>query len=223
MYVVILHGWGQNRRLWDPIAERLAHFWPTQAWDLPGFGDEPLVSAEWGVAEYADWAEKRLAGIGDDVFVVGHSFGGRVAAEIAARRPTWLRGMVLFGAPCLYRPETSTKLKNIIFHLGKRLVPRSVRGRFMNQELRDAEALGLGDVFRRVVRHDQTALLPKIAVPTLLLWGEQDAEVPVRIAEEMHRLIPGSRLDVLPGAGHNAHIENPVLVYGKIQQFFAHR
>lgn len=223
MHVVILHGWGHNRELWTPIIERLAHFWPTQAWDFPGFGSEPLVNAEWGVPEYADWAEQRFAAIGDDVFVIGHSFGGRVIAEIAARRPTWLRGMVLVGAPCVYRPTRATSIKNFVFGLGKWLVPQWLRRRLINPQLRDAENRGLANIFRKVVRHDQTALLPRIAVPTLLLWGEQDTEVPVTIAKEMQQLIPGSLLDVLPGAGHNVHIENPVLVYGKIQQFLAHR
>lgn len=223
MHVVILHGWGQNRFLWNPIVEKLGHFWPTQAWDLPGFGEARMVSAAWGVPEYADWVERQLAALGDDVYLVGHSFGGRIAAEIAARRPTWLKAVVLLGAPCLYRPTFGVRVKNAVFRVAKWFVPKVLRQHVMNAELREAEERGLGDVFRRVVRHDQTLILQKIVAPTLLLWGAEEDTVRRAIAEEMYALIPGSRLDVLPGVGHNAHIENPVLVYGKIQQFLAHR
>lgn len=219
MHVVILHGWGQYTGLWQPVVSRLADVMTVTAIDFPGFGAEPLQSTQWGVTEYADWAAARIAPLGGDIVLVGHSFGGRVALELAARRPSWLRGMVLMGAPCLYRPSFALQMKKKLFHLGRRAVPAAVRDRLINPDLRDAEAAGLGDIFRRTVSWDQTALLPKVNVPILLLWGERDQSASLRIAREMRDGIPGAVLDVIPSLGHNLHIDNPLLVYGKISSF----
>ena len=56
-------------------------------------------------------------------------------------------------------------------------------------------------------REDQTDLLPKISVPTLILVGAEDAITPVADSEKMHRAIAGSRLVVLENAGHVSNLE----------------
>ena len=80
---------------------------------------------------------------------------------------------------------------------------------------------GLQRIFRRVVSFDETDLVQRIVLPTLLLWGEHDVEVPLRIAQELHTLISGAVLEVMPAAGHSAHLEQPTLFYGILQQFLA--
>src|SRR5439155_26863157 len=56
---------------------------------------------------------------------------------------------------------------------------------------------------------DQRDLLPKIAVPTLLIWGEQDARSPLSVARQFERAIPDAHLVVIPGAGHVSNLERP--------------
>lgn len=218
MRIIILHGWGHSAALWNPIAEKLSRFGGVETWDLPGFGSEPLVSAEWGIAEYAAWVEQKIADA-KDVVLIGHSFGGRVASLIASRRPSWLRALILIGAPSIYRPSMMIRAKSYIAHLVKPIVPAALRRRLLTEDLRSAEDGGVGRVFRSAVTNDQTSTLPKIDVPTLLLWGENDDAAPVAIAQEIHGLISGSTLAVLPNIGHNIHIDNPTLTYGAIERF----
>lgn len=218
--LVVLHGWGHDKSSWEAFAKRF-HDRPVISIDLPGFGTEPLVSGNWGVPEYADWTEQKIDSLHQgEVVLLGHSFGGRIAALIASRRPAWLSGLILYGAPVLYRPTFSIRARIV---LAKFLKPalKGFRAKG-NAELEEADTKGLGPVFRRVIPFDQTELLPKITVPTLLLWGEQDTSVSSRIAEEAHTLIPGSELTFLPGAGHNAHLELPDLFYGTVTRFLAH-
>ncbi len=218
MRVVILHGWGHSAAVWAPVVERLAKQHAVEAWDLPGFGNEPLVSDAWGIAEYAAWVNEKLVGA-QDVVLVGHSFGGRIASLLASRHPNWLRALVLIGAPCIYRPSMVTRAKSFVAHLVKPIVPAGIRRRFLSEEFCDAERSGIGRVFRHAVMNDQTATLPNIAVPTLLLWGENDGAAPVALAREIHALISGSTLVILPNIGHNVHMNNPNLTYGAIQRF----
>ena len=61
--------------------------------------------------------------------------------------------------------------------------------------------------------------LPRIAVPTLLIWGEQDARSPLRVAEEFHDAIPNSRLVVIPDAGHCSSMEQPERFNAAVREF----
>jgi len=217
--IIILHGWGHSAALWQPIADRLGHFGVVETWDLPGFGHEPLVSAEWGIADYADWVSKKIGESSDEIVLIGHSFGGRVTSLLASRKLPYLRAIVLIGAPCIYRPSMMIKLKSALASAVKPMMPTVLRRRLITEDLRSAEDSGVGRVFRKAVTNDQTSSLPRIAVPTLLLWGENDDAAPVVIAKEIQTLIPGSVLSVLPGLGHNVHIDNPMLTYGAIERF----
>ena len=66
---------------------------------------------------------------------------------------------------------------------------------------------------------DQRDLLPRIAVPTLLLWGELDARSPLGIAHELRQAIPDSELVVIPGAGHVSNLEQPEAFNDAVRRF----
>lgn len=214
--VVILHGWGQNKELWQDIINKFQAE-DVIAIDLPGFGKEPLADPEWGIPEYADWVKNKIEQLNtQDVILLGHSFGGRISSFIASENPNWLKGLILYGAPCIYRPSNQVKNKIRIYKLLKKL---GLKRKSNNSELNSADKQGLGKIFRKVVNFDQTQILPKINAPTLLVWGENDTEVPVRIAKEINSLINNSKLVILQNSDHNVHLENPNIFYGTIKTF----
>ncbi|HEY4501337.1 MAG TPA: alpha/beta hydrolase [Candidatus Paceibacterota bacterium] len=216
--IVVLHGWGHDRTFWSAFAEK---FSDRQVFilDLPGFGNKKNVDASWGIPEYSAWVRSRIEEKGlENVSLIGHSFGGRIAAYVASQRPPWLARLILYGAPVLYRPRSFIRFRIRLAKLLKPFVSAGLK-RLANAELADADDEGLGTVYRRVVAFDQTELLPLINVPTLLLWGEHDTAVPVRIAREAQTLIGDSKVIIAPGVGHNVHLENPTLFYGLISRF----
>lgn len=218
----ILHGWGQNKNNWEDFVGKFPEYNP-EALDLPGFGEEPLVSTEWGVPEYAQWVREQIesSDIGvKNVILLGHSFGGRISAYLASQNPEWLKGLILCGAPCLYRPSQKLLLRIKAYKLAKKVLPSPfVRLIFYTPSLNKAESNNLNNIFRKVVPFDQTEALPQIQVPTLIFWGELDEQVPLDIAEEMNNLIPNSTLIVAPGSGHQAMQESPYLAYGTVKNF----
>lgn len=215
--LVLLHGWGQDKRTWGSLQNSIGS--EAAAWDLPGFGEEKLVSNDWGVPEYAEWVEKKIKKENwVSVVLVGHSFGGRIAAEIASKNPKWLAGLVLYGAPCLYRPSWKIKM---IKHLAKRMRWfKLIKSLVVSRELIDADRVGLGRIFRKVVVYDQTKQLELIKVPTLVLWGEKDGAVPVEMAREMATLVDKSELEIIENGGHNVHLSNPVLFNGIVRRWY---
>ncbi len=221
--ILVLHGWGQSGEYWRDIRSKFSPG-ELEVLDLPGFGTEPIISDNWKIPDYANWVNRAIEKKGwQDIDLMGHSFGGRVASCLASQNPGWLRSLILYGAPCLYRPSLEIRLKIGLAKITKRIVPiKLLKKVSRNPDLVEAERRGVGKVFRNAVGFDQTDLLPRIKVPTLLVWGEKDSEVFLRIAKEIHNLIPGSRLEILSGLGHNAHLENPNLFYGKIRSFLEH-
>lgn len=192
-----------------------------QTIDLPGFGTEPLVSPEWGIPEYANWTESKVESLkSKKVILIGHSFGGRIATCIASRNPEWLAQLVLIGAPCLYMPSQKVRLlkriAKVVKMLGLTSNPLS-----LNSELTEADKKGMGEIYRRVVSYDQTEELKKIHARTLVLRGSADTYPNDEVCSIIHQLVRGSTYEVLPGVGHNIHLENPTLLYGVVRKWFS--
>lgn len=216
--LVILHGWNQSSSHWDMIIQMLEKDFSVITFDLPGFRNEPLEDKNWTIPDYANWVTSKLENIQGDKIILGHSFGGRIASYIASNRPKWLTGLILNGAPCIYRPSLMIKTKILLAKVLKMLNLKKI---FVakNNELVNADNNGLGKVFRNAVSFDQTKILSQISVPTLLIWGEYDSIVPLRIAKEIQTLIPNSKLSVIDQVGHHAQQENPYLFYGITKNF----
>jgi pimeloyl-ACP methyl ester carboxylesterase len=70
-----------------------------------------------------------------------------------------------------------------------------------------------------MARADLRDLLPRIAVPTLLVWGELDARSPLSVARHFEDAIPDAKLVVIPGAGHVSNLEAPDLFNDAVRRF----
>lgn len=216
-HIVILPGWMQTSRDWQPIKEKFSKH-TVDILDFPGFGEIPSIDSNWGVPEFASYISSHVALHNwDDLILIGHSFGGRVAAYLASQNPLWLKALVLYGAPCLYRPTFKTKVIKTLAKIAKKI--GFSRKLSPNKELLRADENGLGITYRKVVSFDQTEQVANIKIPTLLVWGEEDTEAPIKIAKELHELIPQNTLMILDKQGHNIHLHNPSLLYGTITQF----
>ena len=66
---------------------------------------------------------------------------------------------------------------------------------------------------------DQRDLLPRITVPTLLIWGEQDVRSPLNIARQFEHAIPATKLVLIPHCGHVSNLEQPVRVNEAVRRF----
>lgn len=73
----------------------------------------------------------------------------------------------------------------------------------------DVRPESMNTVLRLMATADQRELLPRIAVPTLLIWGELDARSPLSVARQFERAIDGAKLVMLSGAGHMSNLEQP--------------
>jgi len=207
--VLALHGWGRTRADWGPVLQGV----DALAVDLPGFGASPAPPEPWGSRQYADLLAPLLADGGWTV--LGHSFGGRVAVQLAAGWPAAVDRLVLTGVPLLRR--TAGAKPPLAFRLAKRLHALGlVSDERMEQERRKRgssdyrAATGvMRDTLVRLVNEDYRDLLPGIEVPVELVWGAGDTAAPLDLAREAADLFPKATLTVSETSGH---LLDPALV-----------
>lgn len=219
--VVLLHGWGASSQSFAPLSETLAKSFRVVSMDLPGFGWSQPPPAAWGSTDYASHVGRLLSEMEiRSAAVLGHSFGGRIAICLAGGQPGRVARLVLVASAGI-RPRrgagfrarvAATKLVKWFFSLpgwgevGRRIIAR----RLERTGSRDYRAAGrMRPTLVKLVNEDLTGVLPTIQVPTLILWGSRDQEVPRSAMEIMHAKIARSRLVVLEAAGHFPFLDAP--------------
>ena len=207
------HGWGQNRQAMAQLAQSLSSLGDHILPDFPGFGDAPPPQVGWSTADYAELMARFLddqPNSGPTVWI-GHSFGGRVGIQLAARRPDLVDRLVLIAAAGLQRrrsllDRTRIAAKVRTFKTLKHLAPVTgmdvdkLRERFGSSDYRNAG--DMRDTLTKVVSEDLSDVAARVGCPTRLIYGELDTETPPEIGKRLAALIPNSEISVLPGQDH---------------------
>jgi len=233
--VVLLHGWGTSSQSLAPLSGALATTFRVLAVDLPGFGWSQPPPSAWGTQEYAGHILRLMQETGiDRAALVGHSFGGRIAIALAAAEPRRVSRLALVASAGVRPPRgagyylrvATAKLVKGVFSLpgwgatGQRLIAKWF-ARVGSRDYRTAGAMR--PTLVKVVNEDLTPLLPAIQAPTLILWGDQEQEVPRSAMETMAARIPRSRLVVFAGAGHFPFRDAPEEFGRALREFLAGR
>lgn len=228
--LLLLHGWKDTLHTFDSLVPLLLSSWRVIRLDLPGFGGSETPKESWGVGEYAQFVAVFIEKLGTSIDVlVGHSFGGRIAIKGVGTSLLRPRKMVLIGSAGVTANRGARNLLfNIIAKIGKiTLYPFSsdIKERLRLKLYKKAgsedymNAGTLRETFLRVAGEDLSFPAREIHVPTLLIWGEKDMATPLSDGKWLERLISGSRLKVLEGAGHFVHREKAGAVASLIKTF----
>ena len=222
--VLALHGWARRG---SDFAASLQGF-SFIALDLPGFGATPAPSAAMGAAGYARAIEPVLIEFSDRVVLVGHSFGGRVAVHLAATRPDRVKGLILTGVPLLRR-EGGRKVPPVFrmarwaarLGLIRASTIERLRRRYGSPDYRAAEGV-MRQILVTTVNESYEEQLAQLALPVELLWGADDTEVPVAVAERAAVLLSAAgsevKLVIEPGVGHLLPVAAPAALHRAVAE-----
>ncbi|HSM15184.1 MAG TPA: alpha/beta fold hydrolase [Thermoanaerobaculia bacterium] len=232
--VVLIHGFNLDASTWIANLDALAARFRVIAPDLWGQGYSTRGPLEWGYPLFCEQILALLDALGiERASLVGHSMGGGTAARFARRHPERVAKLVLVGAAGIPEPlPLRAKLFRLpgiarfLFWLPTDVVRRrNLRDYWVHDPavLTDEiyqsfswpqKIVGSSDVLISILRRDflntlreDYEALGAHRLPTLIVWGRQDAAVPLRSGETIHRLLPGSRLEVLDGAGHLPNLD----------------
>ena len=231
------HGWGRDRSDFAGVMEGL----DAVAVDLPGFGASPPPPRPMGAAGYARTAAALIEETGAPQVVVGHSFGGRAAVVLAAQRPELVAGLVLVGVPLLRPPGRPPRKPPLVYRLAKwgNKIGAVSGGRLEREKRRrgsaDYRAASgvMRDILVEAVNETYEEHLARLVCPVRMVWGSEDREVPLEVAERSAELLAAPRsapgikvevegkaedavevdvdveLDVVEGCGHLVLLEAP--------------
>ncbi|MCL5011010.1 MAG: alpha/beta hydrolase [Patescibacteria group bacterium] len=217
--LVFLHGWRSQGLIWEDVASELSGRNKGVAiylLDLPGFGNSPAPKNSFFIQDYANIVAEFIKKLKlNDVILIGHSFGGRIAIKLSAQNQQAIKKLVLVDSAGLI---ASAKTKKGVKFLAK-IVKPFFKPKFM-QGLRTKlyQKIGaedyiatpyLKETFLNIANENLIDCLSYISQPTLIIWGENDKDTPLIMAKTMQEKIKNSRLIILENAGHFSFLGKP--------------
>ncbi len=210
--LVWLHGWGTSHQSFSRMADLFKKDGLNQLFDLPGFGNTPALKED---ANTKTYAETLIPQLNDNKkhIIIGHSYGGRMAIQLAARYPDKVKAIILIAGAGLQR-KRSLKFKLRASYLRTLGKLARLSDTLFKTNLRDAYTSKFGSedykkagILRQTlvsaVTEDLTPQAREVRCPTLLVYGSEDTATPPEIGRKFEGLVPLARYTELNGYDHH--------------------
>jgi len=232
--VILIHGFNLDLHTWTRNLDELATRFKVYALDLWGQGYSTRQVPRCGYDLFAEQIRLFMEALDvQKASLIGHSMGGGTAIVFALRNPDRVERLVLLDSTGM---PTKLPFRSRIFRLKgvAELLMSLPTDRIRRRNLEDIwihdrgaltedlygeftryqKVAGTTEVLLSILRADFFNTLEQeirefgqLGIPTLIVWGREDVSLPVRSGEQMSRLIPGSRLEILDDAGHLANFD----------------
>lgn len=232
---LILHSLLTNRRAYEAMGEALDGRIVTL--DLPGFGSTDVCPPD--INSFADRVAQfiREMKLDKGLTLVGNGMGAFVALGTAIYHGPLLDRLILVGCGVRFPDQAKRAFAEMIDTVRsggiEAVVPIALRRIFTesflgsNPDLAEKAAAALRktepstfiNACEALTTVDYTSQAEDVRTPTLVLVGEEDQATPPSLAEQVHSLIPGSRLETLPGIAHAPHLQDPEGLSAAIERF----
>lgn len=220
--VLILHGWGGSSDSWKKIIAYLEPNFQIICPDLPGFGKSETPKNNWNLSDYAIWLKKFTEIINtNNFFLLGHSFGGRIAIKFSISWPQKIKALLLCSSAGIKQKwSVKEKIIWITVLIGNSIFSARPLNRFRdkarhlfykllkNKDYTRANET-MKEIMKKVISEDLTPELSKISTKTFIIWGAKDNIVPIADAYIFKAKIKNSKLTILPNIRHSPHLEDP--------------
>ncbi|HUL38234.1 MAG TPA: alpha/beta hydrolase [Thermodesulfobacteriota bacterium] len=226
--VLFVHGAGGGQYTWSFQKGFFEKEFNPMIIELPGHG-ESEGEGEQEIGRYAEHVYGFLKALGlEKVFLVGHSMGGAIVQTLGLTYPEMVKGIVLVGTGARLKvlplildgikdnfKETVQKINQFAY---SQKVPADLIEKGVSLMLQCRPEVLYGD-FLACDRFDLMNEVEKIDLPALIVCGDDDQLTPVKYSQFLYSRIKGSRLEVLPKAGHMVMMESPHEFNEKIKEF----
>jgi len=226
--VLFVHGAGGNQLIWSYQKEFFEKQFNPIMIELPGHGASGGEGEE-EIGKYTEHVYSFLKALGlSKVFLVGHSMGGAIVQTLALTYPEAIKGIVLVatGAKLTVLPMILNGIKDNVEETVRKInqfaysekASSDLIERGVSSMMQCPPEILYGD-FLACDRFDLMKEVEKIDLPTLVLCGDEDKLTPVKYSQFLQSRIKGSKLEILPHAGHMVMIESAGAFNKKIGEF----
>jgi pimeloyl-ACP methyl ester carboxylesterase len=228
--VLFIHGAGGEEFIWSYQKGFFEKRFNPIIIELPGHGKSE-GEGEQAIGKYAEHVHDFLKAMGLlKVSLIGHSMGGAIVQILALTHPEVIHKIVLVGTGARLRvlPAILNGIKDH-FEETVRKIARFAFSRKASADLIEKSISNLMRCRPEVLyndflacdRFDLTKEVEEINLPTLILCGEEDEMTPVKYSQFLHDHIKGSKMEILPNAGHMVMMESPLVFNEKVKEFIA--
>lgn len=215
--ILFMHGWGQNKEMMIPLIEELKNKYKCVVLDLPGFGKSDFNN-EKNLEEYVSnircfLEENNML----PKYVVGHSFGGKLCVEYYLKYKD-ISKMFIIASPILKPKRKLSYYYKIYKYKMLKKIKQKKKVEGGSEDYKHCPSY-MKNFFVNVVNTHYDSRVKDILVPTVLLWGDKDNQVPLNRGEKLNKLIENSDLHIVKGS-HFAYLENLQFTKLLLNKFF---
>lgn len=226
---LFLHGWGDDLRTFAHLQKILSKKYTTVSVDLPGFGSTQAPEKVWGLDDYAEFVASFMRKINaQPTVIVAHSNGAALAIRGLANGALAAEKLVVLGGAGIRDRQKGKKAvlkviaktgKVATFWLPKRHKQKLQKALYGAAGSDMLVAPHLKETFKKTVAQDVQADAKKLSLPVLLIYGEKDRATPPLYGEIYHQIMSSSTLEIVGGAEHFVHQDQPEKVEKLIEEF----
>lgn len=236
--VVFVHGAAEDGRIWQPQLDGLADEFTVVAWDEPGAGLSGDPPEGYALGDFADGLAVLIEELDlGPAHLAGLSWGGTVVLELYRRHPGLVATLIMIDTYAGWKGSLPTGEVRARVEGARQMLTApevdfdpTLPGLFaadppthlvplLAAVAADVRPSALGRDLAIMAETDLSDLLPRITVPTLLIWGALDARSPLTVAAQFQQAIPDAELRIIHGAGHLSQLEKPELVNEAVRAF----
>jgi pimeloyl-ACP methyl ester carboxylesterase len=216
--ILILHGWQNSLKNWENVAKNLSKNHLVILMDMPGFGNSSMPKNRvFDTYDYAEIVNKFIDKFElEKLTLIGHSFGGKTSVIAASNNPK-IKKLILVDSSGIKEYSFMVSSKIFLSKLFKNILPQTVLKYLSSDDYKNAG--NLLDTFKKIVGQDISEDAKKIKMPALIIWGENDKDVPISSAKKFKNLIQNSSLRIVWKAGHHPHLDRPEKFLEIVEEF----
>lgn len=230
--ILILPGWGNNRKTFNYLIDVLKDTYTVYILDYPGFGNSKFPNRDLNIKDYSFiiktfLKEKKIA----SPTIIAHSFGGRIVIDLFKDKENLdIKNLILIDIAGI-KPKKSIfkRIKEKIYKFLKKIgniLPKKIRNNYLEKLIKlfgssDYSKLNpnIRKTFINIVNFDQKEDIKNIDVDTLIIWGELDKDVSLKDGYFINKEIKNSGLIVVPQSGHFPYLDRAYYVNRVILEY----
>lgn len=221
--LLILPGWGDNRKTFFNIINNLKDKYEIYIIDYPGFGKSTFKNIDMTIYDYAEIINTFM--IKNKIInpiIISHSFGGRISSLLISKYKVKVDKLILIDVAGLKEKlnikkilkiklyKLLKKIINIIPSTNKKQRLEKIRNKFSSNDYNTLPS-HMYQTFKNIINEDLTKYYKNIVVETLIIWGQKDNITKLKYGKKLLKLIKNSALIIYPKADHFSYLRYPIL------------
>lgn len=228
--IIILPGWGETRKTFDSMINKLKKEYTVYIIDYPGFGYSSYIKKELTIYDYSNIVYNFIKDNKiKNITIISHSFGGRISSILIGKNKLKIDKLILLDVAGIKRIKIKILLKRYLYKILKFITiffplntKYKLRKKLFNYfSSSDYKVLPkyMYNTFKNIIKENLYKYYKNITIPTLIIWGEKDKDTPLKDGILLNKKIKNSKLLIYNNCSHFTYLEEANIINNEIYSF----